>query len=216
MARKPYRHVVVWGIILCLNALQLTAAAGLVPVTLVSSDFDILLGGSATTIGSPLITNMTSGSLLGQIISQAFTDGQGNYAYLYQVKNIGASHVIEQFTCDPFADASGTTILGYLTANAPDGFTLGQQAPMGASVNPDAGPTVSFVFPGYLLGQIDPGKSSHTLYVLSDKAPSLIDGNIINGAVASGLIVGPLPEPATLGIISAGAVMLYLLRGKMK
>jgi hypothetical protein len=218
MEAKPYRHVVAWGIFLCLNALQLTAAAGLVPVTLGSSDFDTLLGGEVEAIGSPLITNVTSGDLLGQVVSQAFTDGQGNYAYLYQVNDIGTNvnHIIEQFTCNPFIGASAATVLGYLTANAPDGFTLGQRVPIGGFVNMDVGPTVAFGFIGWFGWQINPGESSSSLYIISDKSPGLIGGYIIDGAVASGQIVGPVPEPATLGIMGVGAIVLYLLRGKTK
>ncbi len=214
MARKPYRRVVMWGVVLYFTVLQLTAMAGLVPVTLVPSDFDVLLGGEAVAVDSPLITNMTSGGLLGQIVSQAFTDEQGNYAYLYQVNNIGTSvnHVIEQFTCNPFMGASATTVLGYLAANVPDGFTMGQRAPV-VCVN-EVGPTISFGYIGWFGWQINPGESSYTLYVLSDKAPGLIDGNIIDGATVSGRIVGPVPEPATLGIMGAGAMGLYLLRKK--
>jgi hypothetical protein len=152
---------------------------------------------------------------MGEVASQAFTDGAGNYAYLYQVRNTGSTgnNVIEVFTCSPFSGAFASTTLGYLTGSHPAGFTLGDQPSAGASVDAEAGPTISFGFPAFLLGQaIDPGETSSTLYVLSDGMPGMITGNIIDGTTGSGQVVGPVPEPATICLLGLGALSLLRKR----
>jgi len=195
------------GGVICLIIPSLTHAD---PVALTPADFDTLLGGAAVPVGAPTITDMVAGDLKGQVVSQAFTDGLGNYVYLYQLGNTGVAgnSVIEVLTLSPYGGASGLTTLGYLTANAPAGFTLGDQTPAGASVDPVAGPTVSFGFPYWLAEAVDPGEMSKTLYILSDGPPGTITGNIINGATASGDVVGPVPEPASMILLSVGFTAL--------
>ena len=191
------------------------ALATPVPVTLVDDDFSNLLGGSAGAIDSPMITNMSLANLQSEVVSQAFTDGVGNYAYLYQVHNTGTTgnNVAELLTLSPFFDASASTTIGYLTANVPSGFTLGDQTPYAVTVDADAGPTISFAFPGFLPGlAIDPGEYSSTLYVLSDDVPGTITGNVINGSAASGDVIGAVPEPATLGLLLVGGIVLLRRR----
>jgi len=194
-----------------MSVAQVAVVAGPVAVPLVADDFDNLLSGSASAIGLPMDTDLSAGILQADVVSQAFTDGAGNFAYLYQLHNTGgaADSVIEAFTCNPFVGASGITTLGYLTDNAPTGFTLGDQLPCAASVDAQAGPTISFVFPAFIAGAaVDPGESSSTLYVLSSLPPGLITGNVIDGDVGSGPIVGPVPEPATLYLIATAAALV--------
>jgi hypothetical protein len=210
--RREMRKLVLIG--LCMLFVAGTVSATPVPVTLVSADFDDLLGGSASAVGIPLTTDMSIGNLMGEVVSQAFTDGAGSYAYLYQVRNTGSTgnNVIEAFTCSPFLGVSASATLGYLTDNFPAGFTLGEQASAGASVDAAAGPTVSFGFPAWLAQAIDPGEASSTFYVFSNGTPGMITGNIIDGATGSGEVVGPVPEPATICLLGLG--VLGLLRRK--
>ena len=184
------------------------------PVSLVAADFSTLLGGAAAPVGVPATADMVSGSLKGQVISQAFTDGLGNYVFLYQLNNTGTAgnSVIEMLTLCPFDGASAATTLGYLTANPPTGFTLGDQAPAGASVDPAAGPTISFGFPNWLDEAVAPGETSETLYVLSHGPGGVITGNIINGASASGDVVGPVPEATSIALFGLGFAVLILAR----
>ena len=202
-----------------LSVLCCVATAALatpVPVTLVADDFSNLLDGSAAAIDSPMTTNMSLGNLQSEVISQAFTDGVGNYAYLYQIYNRGTTgnNVVELFTFSPFFDASASTTIGYLTANAPSGFTLGNQTPYAATVDAAAGPTISFAFPAWLSGlpAIDPGEYSSTLYVLSDGVPGTITGNVINGSIAYGDVIGAVPEPATLALLLIGGMGVLIRR----
>jgi hypothetical protein len=190
-------------------------------VATTGADFATLLGGAATSIGSPVVSNYSGGDLSATVTSQAFTDGAGNYLYLYQVKNVGPldSDIVTRFTASPFADADSQISLGYLTANIPASFLLGDQTPFYADVNVGASPTVGFNFPvgiPFVIPDsfIAPGKSSKVLYVESSLAPGLVTGNIIDGQVYSGLVVGPVPEPGTLVLlVTAGlGVLAYVWR----
>jgi len=198
----------------CVACLALAGQAHADPVALSPADFTDLFPGAELPVGALTTTDMVAGNLKGQVISQAFTDGLGNYAYLYQLNNTGlvGNSVIEVLTLSPFISASAQTTLGYLTANAPTGFTLGDQTPVGASVDPVAGPTVSFGFPNWLAEAVDPGEMSSTLYVLSDGPPGTITGNIINGSIASGDVVGPVPEPTSIALLGLGFAALILAR----
>ena len=194
-----------------------------VAMSLTPADFDSLLGGSLVADGGLVTSDMSTGNLHTTVVSQAFTDGDGNYAYLYQVKNTGTTgaSIIEVFTTTPYFGASGATDAGYLTANAPTGFDLGDQVPRGASIHVPSGPTISFGFPspwdfGDTDYAIDPGEDSVTLYILSTGEPGTITGNVIDGTIGSGPVVGPIPEPCTLVLLAMGACLSLSRRGRDK
>ena len=50
------------------------------------------------------------------------------------------------------------------------------------------------------------------MYVMSDLSPDLVTGNVINGSVACGEVIGPtteaIPEPATVALLSLGSALL--------
>ena len=210
--RNVLKAVVVTAIV---TGITTAVLATPVPLTLVADDFSNLLSGLAVAIDSPLTTDMSLANLQSEVVSQAFTDGVGNYAYLYQVHNTGTTgnNVVELFTFSPFFEASGSTMIGYLTANAPSGFGLGDQTPYAASVDTDAGPTISFAFPAFLTGlAIDPGEYSSTLYVLATGVPGTITGNVIDGSTAYGDVIGAVPEPAALAVLLIGSLVLLKRR----
>ncbi|MFB3894318.1 MAG: PEP-CTERM sorting domain-containing protein [Phycisphaerae bacterium] len=190
------------------------ACASFAPITLGSSDFNSLLGGPPTPIDSPLVTPMSNDNLHTAVTSQAFTDGAGHYIYLYQVANTGSAGdaAAEFFTVSAFYGLTASGTAGRLTANPPTGFSLGTQAPAGASVDVPAGPVLSFAFPGAMGYSLDPGETSVALYVLSDMPPEQVTGNVINGTIASGPVVAPVPEPTTVSLLVLGAGMMLFGR----
>ncbi|MCK4625509.1 MAG: PEP-CTERM sorting domain-containing protein, partial [Phycisphaerae bacterium] len=44
--------------------------------------------------------------------------------------------------------------------------------------------------------------------------PGTITGNVINGVISSGDVVGPVPEPATMGLLALGGLALLRRRHK--
>lgn len=151
-----------------------------------------------------------------EVTHQVFQDSDtGGYGYLYQVENTGLDdswHIVEVLSLTAFLGADGSTTVGWLTANQPPGFQVATPVfPAGASVNTLSGPTISFNFPGYL-DPIQVGEICEVLYVLSDFGPTMITGNVINGSIADGPVVGPIPEPATLSLVVMGALGMIVRR----
>ena len=98
------------------------------------------------------------------------------------------------------------------TASEPAAFESGTVIPAGAWVNPTAGPTVGFGFPGYM-DPIEVGEVSRVLYVKSDYGPTTVMGNIIDGGIANGSVVGPVPEPSTVVLLGTGMLVLCVYVG---
>lgn len=199
-------------------------AAEAAPIFVQTTGADFASLGAVTPVGSALVSSFSGSHLTGQVTSQAFTDGAGSWLYLYQVKNTGAagSDVITRFTTSPCTQADEEVLMGYLTANVPAGFTPGDQAPLYGDVNVEAGPTVGFNFPvgnpffGIPNSYIAPGKSSRVLYIQSSLAPGLVMGNVINGGVHTAQVVGPVSEPATMGVLALGGLFALVRRRRSR
>ena len=170
-----------------------------------------LLGDNNAPATGLLTTDMAAQNLTTTVHSQAFTDGAGRYAYLYQIVNVGASgnSPVEQFTLWPFVGADDGTEVGTLIGTIPSGFLPDPaQAPhpVGFVEQLKSGPLVSFYYSLLFGAEIDVGEHSAVMYVTGRMDPGRITGNVIDGAVASGVVVGPVPEPATLSLLSLGAL----------
>jgi hypothetical protein len=213
-------QVMMWVCGLLLSV-AVTARGDVLPLTLVPKDFNDL--GSLEPISGwgamTTVLENVAGKLRGEMTSQPFlSSGTGDYYYLYQLENAGNNvswNIIEVSTVTPFTGAGSLTVAGYLTANQPAAFVAGTEIPAGASVNTDAGPTISFGFPGFI-NPISPGETTKVLYIKSGLSPDLIQAYIINGSVAQGDVIGPVPEPATMGLLGLGSVMLLGRNGRKR
>ena len=185
------------------------ASAGL--VTMEESNLEDLLGANPAAIGNVTVTAMISGSLHTTVYSQAYTNDQGDYAYLYQLENneSGASP-IEMFTLDAFRGANDSTPIGYLSGDVPEGFIAGGLFPEDQGYILDE--LVSIYFTLRAEAEIPVGENSVVMYAVTDYLPGVITANVINGNVASGPVVGPVPEPATICLISLGGLTLLRRR----
>ena len=198
-----------------------SAEAGSLNVT--GSTLDALLGGGATQVGSTVITNANGGSLSAEITSAAYTGSNGLYAYIYQLENTGSegNSSIDAFTVYPFWGATDNTQLGYLTCidGLSDDFTAGGGLPYEIAYLdlPNNGPIVTFYYPKDESLTIPPGERANALYVLSELPPDMTTGNVIDGAIGSGPVVGPVPEPSAalsilLGCLGIGTLSRFRRR----
>jgi len=191
-----------------------TAQAGI--ILLVEQSLGDILGPSPKGIGTVESTVMNAGNLKATVYSQAYTDGDGLYAYLYQVANTGVlgNSPVEMFTAWPFTGANDSTVMGYLSGTIPAGFLSDGRVPEDEGFIEEliSGPELSFYYTKKAGHKIDVGQHSVIMYVVSNLAPDWITGNVIDGSVGSGPVVGPIPEPATLCLMGMGLLATALLR----
>ncbi len=202
-----------WFVACVVVCCAVSANAG--PLNVTGASLDSLLGGGVTQVGSTVVTDVNGGSLWASVTSASYTGDNGLYAYVYQLENTGdfGDSSIDAYTIFPFWGATENTQLGYLTSLDGLGgdFMAGGGLPYEiAYVDlPINGPIVTFYYPKDEVLQIAPGAYGNAIYVLSSLEPGLTTGNVIDGSIGSGPVVGPVPEPTTalnivLGFLGAG------------
>jgi len=190
-----------------------TVHASITPLALSEVDFASLGALQELDGWDAKVTEMwngvATGGLKGSITSQPYRDSlSGDYFYFYQIENIGTDsdwHIIEAFTISPMSGMDEFSEVGYLGlgGDAPQAFASGQIMPAGCSINTNSGPTISYMFPGYVKS-IEVNEVSVVLYARSHLGPGLVTGNIINGSIAQGQVVGPVPEPGAMWLLGLG------------
>jgi hypothetical protein len=169
---------------------------------------------SALGVTTPATSQMSSSYLYetefsGTVTSQAFNRSGGGYLYLYQVQNDGAS-VLEVFGVAPFF---GLDEAGLLTGNEPAGFLSGGVAPAGSTYDVALDkPLISHNYPGYLGMYLDSGEHTSALYALSPYSPTTGEAYVIDGGVVIVDTFVAVPEPATLGLLLIGGLVLLRRR----
>ena len=195
-------------------------AANAGPLNVNGAALDTLLGGGVTQVGSTVVSDVNGGTLYATITSAAYTGDNGSYAYLYQLENTGpvgttpASSSIDAYTIYPFWGANGNTQVGYLTSvDGLSDFMSGGCDPFDIAYLdlPINGPIVTFYYPKDEDLAIAPQEYGKVLYVMSDLPPAMTMGNVIDGSIGSGPVVGPVPEPVTAMNILLGCLGLGLL-----
>ena len=180
------------------------------------ASLDDLLGGGVTQVGSTMVTDVNGGSLYASITSAAFTGDNGLYAYVYQLENTGntGSSSIDAYTVYPFWGATDNTQVGYLTSvDGLTDFAAGGDLPYEIAYLdlPVNGPIVTFYYPKDEGLEISTGEYGAALYVMSELVPDVTTGNVIDGSIGSGPVVGPVPEPVTALNIVLGCLGVGLL-----
>ncbi|MBN1395349.1 MAG: PEP-CTERM sorting domain-containing protein [Pirellulales bacterium] len=189
-------------------------------ISLVEDSLENLLGSGYTAATSLMTTDMSSGNLITEVYSQAFYDGSGLYAYVYQVNNIGVSgnSAAEMYTIGLFAGSAGYGDVGYLDGTLPGGFLAGGQDPYGSGFVDSlvSGLEISFYYSKLLSLEIRPGENSRVMFVLSELAPGEVIGSVIDGTTATGPVVGAVPEPGTIALLISGLIgaAFYIWRRK--
>jgi len=156
-------------------------------------------------------TNTFTGDVTfaGDIYSQAYALSGGSYLYLYEVDNHGPS-ALEVFAVAPMYSLMSA---GYLTSGEPAWFLAGGQAPLGVTYDvAPATPVVSFGYPSVVGAYLPAGGHTAVLYVVSPYAPVVGEGYVIDSGVAVAQVVRPLPEPATLALMTFGGLALARVR----
>ena len=192
------------AMIAVLAVLAAPLSAVVIPLS-TAATVDDLFAGPAAPAGGLMIEAVSASTFDVSVYSQAYSDGK-DFAYLYQLANdAGSPDPLEMFTVSPFIGADAAVDMGYLTGAVPPGFVAADQEPEDTGNMNLSGPLLSFYYTSRADFDIDPGQNSSVMYVKSQIPPDLIWGNIIDGSVASTMVVGPVPEPGTMALLVCGA-----------
>lgn len=196
------------GCLVVLAALVVGGTASAAPIALVGAQYgDLGVTGAASALtDNPYDYNHT---FTGQVLSRSYTLDDGQYLYLYQVRNAGPSS-LEVFGVAPFfgLDLDVVGAAGYLTAGEPAEFLGGGKTPAGGAYDDTlTSPLVTFGYPGFMGVQVPAGSWTKVLYLISPYGPTTGEAYVIDGGVAVTPVTVPLPEPAALSLMAAGLVL---------
>ena len=172
---------------------QLTAVASALPLPL-TDGFDYSF--------TPLTQHatdfqLTEGTVSGvQIRTQVFSNGS-SYLYVYQINN-NSPEIFNLFTLSLMPGASAIYEAGYDVDGLLSNFDSAGNIPTLAYCDST---TMSFDLLLMPDGSFNPWDWSSVVYIKSDFAPGQVTGTVQGlGGYASGEVVGPVPEPATVAV----------------
>lgn len=176
-------------------------------VALISETATLVTGGSMDfTSGSDVIATITS-NVYSNVETPGYEDYQDKYVYTYQIENMSDS-VLRYFSVKIPIGAGGDVLLpGYDTGN-------GWVAPMIWDVMQD-----ELSIDAMFSASIPSGELSVLLYYASELPPTLaLDGGSLvavdNYVFATGPLNIPVPEPATMVLLSCGYLSIIFFRKK--
>ena len=161
-----------------------------------------------------LTSNLSNGVVAATITSQVYLNDGANplapgLTFVYTVTNTGTD-TLERVNFNSFAGFS--TDAGYSVANLP---TADPSTVTRSTIAQDNGALVGFNF-DTLVGQPTLAPGATTVLIVNSNALAFTPGvgNIIDGSIASGPVLTPLPapEPASLGLMAMGGLLMLRKR----
>jgi hypothetical protein len=210
------------GIVSCalVAALASVPAARADLITLTETPLNDVSGSGYVAVSATTTTDMIGGSHLhAAVCSQAYSNGE-HYVYFYQISNAGSpgGSAVTEFALGAFAGTVTNGAVGYLPwADVPLGFSVSNLArPPEQYGYVDAALAASdvFIYHGRRWDNaIGPGQIGRVIFIRSGLPPDEISGYVGSDfATASGAVVGAVPEPSIIGLLTAGGLITMVGR----